>query len=302
MNIYKILFYIVLFLNPLSALFGQEKVQKIHGFFDKDSIKIGESIKYTLFFRHAPDMEFVFPDSAFNFRPFEYVDKKFFPTQTNDSISTDSVVYSLTTFEIDKLQKLRIPILVYHRGNEKIDTLYPLFDSVYLVEMVDSTALDPRNIQSDISWAQVKKKFNYPYLIVTILVISIISLLIWLVFGKSVRKIYLLRKLRKYNAKFILTFDRLLYGNINREVVEELLQKWKKHTGNLTGLPITSYTTREISYSLSNIELKKALQAIDQTIYADIHIESAQLQSKLIVLKEHALEVFKQKIKDIQNG
>ncbi len=279
-----------------------EAQQHIKGFFDKDSIKIGEYVHYTLSFRHSPDMEFVFPDSSFNFSPFQYVDKAFFPTHTDSLGSLDSVVYRLTTFEIDKLQQLTIPVLIRDQQKKDPNKLYPIPDSIMLIELVDSASLNPENIRFSTSWAAVDLRFNYPYLIIFLLFLFLLSLAVILLFGKNIRRAYRMRKLRKSNTQFILYFDQLIYGGVGTDVVEEALLKWKKHTGSLINLPLVACTTREIGRILPNTDLNTALQVIDRSIYANITPETEDMRQQLVVLKEYALKAFRQKIKELQNG
>ena len=57
-------------------------------------------------------MEVIFPDSSYNFSPFEWVSKEYFPTHTNESGSLDSVVYTLTCFDLAPVQQLVDPRIV----------------------------------------------------------------------------------------------------------------------------------------------------------------------------------------------
>ena len=95
---------IALFLLLCSA--GHLRAQDVtvrSGFF-KDSLRVGDVTGYYLTARYLSKLNILFPDSAFNFAPFEYDHKKYFPTETEGGKSYDSVVYYLSTFEIDRIQ------------------------------------------------------------------------------------------------------------------------------------------------------------------------------------------------------
>ncbi|WP_192811682.1 hypothetical protein [Pontibacter sp. BAB1700] len=83
------------------------------GSFSKDSVHIGELVRYTLVHRHPAVQEVILPDSTYNFAPFELVRQEFYPTATRAGISTDSTVYTLRTFDTSPVQSLELPPLYY---------------------------------------------------------------------------------------------------------------------------------------------------------------------------------------------
>ena len=85
---------------------------KVSGGFLSDSLKIGERTAFYLSARYKSDLTVLFPDSTFQFTPFEFQNKVYFPTRTEQGISHDSAVYYLTTFEVDRVQYLDLPLYV----------------------------------------------------------------------------------------------------------------------------------------------------------------------------------------------
>ena len=104
---YKALLSIIALFLAGQATMGQ--VLMPEGSFNKDSLKIGENLEYTLSIKYPKNSDVVFPDSLFDFAPFEFTSKVSFPTRSDSIFSFDSAIYSLTTFEIDSLQILRLP-------------------------------------------------------------------------------------------------------------------------------------------------------------------------------------------------
>src|SRR5215831_2013772 len=80
-----------------SAAHAQEI--KVHGKFNGDSVKIGKPIEFYLSAHYPENLNILFPDSTFSFAPFELQKKIYFPTQTKNGISKDSVIYKLATYE-----------------------------------------------------------------------------------------------------------------------------------------------------------------------------------------------------------
>src|SRR5687768_12536023 len=104
-------------LYPLLLLFflGQATTAdaqdiKVSGGFLKDSVQIGEPVAYFLSATYPQSLTVLFPDSTFSFKPFEYNRKRLSPTHTVGGVSHDSVVYYLSTFEVDKIQYLNLPV------------------------------------------------------------------------------------------------------------------------------------------------------------------------------------------------
>src|SRR5882757_4821289 len=85
------IFYILLF----SSVYAQEIKINVQAKFSGDSVKIGKPIEFYLSARYPENLNILFPDSTFSFAPFELQKKIYFPTETKNGISRDSVVYHL---------------------------------------------------------------------------------------------------------------------------------------------------------------------------------------------------------------
>src|SRR6478735_9136687 len=81
------IFYILIF----SAVCAQEV--KVEAGFAGDSVKIGKPIEFYLSAHYPENLNLLFPDSTFSFAPFELQKKIYFPTQSKNGVSKDSVVY-----------------------------------------------------------------------------------------------------------------------------------------------------------------------------------------------------------------
>lgn len=272
---------------------------KPKGTFQIDSARVGEEIPYTLSFTYPKDWQVLFPDSLGNYSPFEYSGRIFFPTKS-DSLSTDSTVYYLSTFELDEIQLLRMPVKV-RKPNGDTTTLYTDFSQISLVQVVTQLP-DSLDFRENTFYQNVKTAFNYPYLLAGLFLLTAGLITIWIIFGKRIRKWFAIRRLTKSHNNFLGKFRKLQPGAAfggNLEETEKLLYIWKKYLESLDKAPFTKLTTREILKIVNVNGLDNALKAIDRIIYAGIEEDNLSLSFK--VLEEVSILQFQQKVNSIKN-
>ena len=154
------------------------------GVFLNDSIQIGEPLPFVLSIKYPKELEIVFPDSLHDFSPFELTRKVYFPTKSDSIISTDSAIYYLTSFEIDTVQKLTLP--VYQINEFDSSTLWTTIDSVILNQVV-SAIPDSVAMITNTKYIEVPMAFNYPYASIGLIGAIILILVIWFIFGKTIK-------------------------------------------------------------------------------------------------------------------
>ena len=256
----------------LFNLYSYSQEVKVRGKFLEDSVKIGNPVAYSLSASYPSKLQVLFPDSLNNFKPFEYDRRNYFPTITKNGLSYDSAVYWVSSFEIDRIQYLSIPVLQLSEG----DTLFyrPLIDSVFLA--LSSKAV-PENIppaelplKSDTAYRTVDLLFNYPAFITAIGITVAMLIAVWIIFGKRIRQWWQRRKLMKGFKEFEESFQQII-ENIRKsggiKEAEEAIRLWKRYLEDLADIPYTKYTTREIAALEKHEEIREALQDIDRRIY-----------------------------------
>lgn len=278
--------------------------QDIHpkGGFQEDSIKIGISIPYSLSIKYPSRMDVVFPDSLYDFSPFELEGKQYFATKSDSSYSYDSAIYHLSTFEIDSIQYLRLPVFFVNAADSI--PVYSDNDSVYLVELIPVL---PDSIQliENTSYFNVPSQFNYPYLLIGLAVLAVIIVVVLIVFGGKIKKYFQIRRLKKRHQKFLDKYDHLA-NNINAESTieekEHTVFVWKRYLEKLEKFPVTKLTTKEISQMLQPTEeVIEALKGVDKAIYSNKKGDS--LTSSFRALRTDAINRYESKIASIkQNG
>lgn len=268
------------------------------GYFLEDSISLGTSCFYSLSLRHAPDVQVLFPDSSHSFAPFELIDHRYFPTRTDSLGSLDSVVYQLTTYEIDAKQTLKLPVFLIN--DKDCTTVYSRTDTILFKSLLENSAeLSLKKLKANNEYEEVKSYFNFPYLISTILVLLTLSLIIWGLLGKQIRQSYRLFQFRTRQAIFIKEFGRLRSRNILQNI-EKALSLWKKHLEYIESQPFSSYTTKEIIQVVADEELGKSLKNIDRAIYGQ---ETAiDVKTSFDVLLHFAIRRFEQRREELRNA
>jgi hypothetical protein len=269
-----------------------------------DSVKIGEQILYSLSVRYPSSQSIVFPDSSFSFFPFEMQRKKYFPTQTRDQISFDSAVYFLSTFEIDSLQSLALPVFVIHRRD--CTSVYAQQDTVFLKQLVgpipNSIAAKDLPLKSNADYLNVRWLLNYPLLLLIAGILIVVLLIVWLIFGKRIRKYFLLRRLTKNHIVFLDRFARHL-EKLRKEsssvVAESALVIWKKYMEGLVARPYTKFTTKEILVLAGDEKLSEALHRIDRMVYARDGIFSVEAFDPL---RSFTQDQFVKRTEEVKHG
>jgi len=280
------------------VLTGQETKPKAN--FERDSVKIGEVVPFTFSYVDRKNRPVIFPDSVYDFSPFELVRKEYYDTQSDSLNSIDSAVYYLTTFEIDKVQKLSLPVYLVTGG----DSL-PVFsntDSIKLWEVVLDLP-DSVDLQETAHYRPVSTQFNYPYFVIALVALGIIGLIVLLIWGKAIRKKIKLYRLSKKLGKFKLGFEEEmngLTGDVTKPQIEQVLKFWKNFMEQLDRIPYRKLTTKEIVFIHQNKSLEETLKSIDRNIYSQA--VAAALQNDFEYLMDYTVDHYNRITEEIKNA
>ena len=75
-------------------------------------------------------------------------------------------------------------------------------------------------------------------------------------------------RLKRQNKHFILTYDKLIYDSLNMEDIKAALALSKRYLSDLEGLPLATYTTKEMGSYFQNDNLTQILNDLDRIIYS----------------------------------
>lgn len=271
--------------------------QKPVGRFLSDTVKIGLPFQYAFSYRHSATEEVFFPDTTWNFKPFNCVKREFFTTQTDQRGSLDSVIYTLVSFEIDKIQKLSLPVFVLSRRD--CTAVYAIPDSVFLKELITGS-VNNLQLKTDLRYLHVEQQANYPLILMILLGIILAGSLVYWLFGAFIRRQIRFFQLRRRHADFLRSFQRLqrgIAGKAGISNVEKSVVLWKTYVERLERKPFSSFTTKEIVDNIPDERLADSLRQIDVTIYGGTF--SSQTQSSLEVLQELAVRIYRRRRREL---
>ena len=296
----KVKMALMLCLVPVLA-FSQDV--EVRGGFLSDSLKIGEQTAYYLAADYPSELTVLFPDSTHGFAPFEYQSKEYFLTQTKGGISTDSTVYFLTTFEIDRVQYLQLPVYVVIDSDST--TVSTLADSVLITQFVahvpDTVSTEQLPLRMNTAYQKVFYNFNVWLFIILFTVVLALGLVVWILFGKKIRKHFLMKRMQKNHAYFLNTYNAFvsqLRSAFSPPATESALVTWKKYMEQLEAKPYTKLTTRETQRLISEPALVEHLKRLDRAIYG----HDTTVVESLENLKNFADQQFHRKLKEVQHG
>ncbi len=292
----KFLFYILILTFCTSGLVHAQDIEP-QGYFVSDSIKIGEETVYSLSISYPREFNIIFPDSLYDFSPFELSKKIEFPTKSDSILSFDSAVYYLSTFEIDKIQRLSLPIFKIVDGDSIKYVAHE--DSLILQELITQLP-DSVVLKENSAYTEVDMEFNYPYLLIGLGILVVLAVAVLLLFGKAISRKIKLYRLAQGHKKFLARFNKLLSdAGKSRSSYEHLLLEWKKYMEKLEKIPFTSLTTKEITKIQFDQSLSSNLKDIDRNIYGKGEI--GDLIPCFNGLKEYTSQRLTTKMNQIKN-
>lgn len=297
----KAIIIIIFYFLLSSSLFAQEI--HVNGGFLSDSLKIGEQTAYYLSARYPSTLTILFPDSTYSFAPFEYQKKEYFLTETTDGISADSTVYYLTTFEVDRVQYLDLPVYVVNAQDCTIFRTRQ--DSVLITQFVrhvpDSLSADKLPLKMNTAYQEVFLNFNFWVMVIVVFVLLALAILVWVIFGKKIKRYFKARKLQKNHSQFLQTYGSFLsqlQAAFSTPTTESALSLWKKYMEQLESKPYTKLTTRETFKLVKEPSLSEHLSRIDKAIYG----HNTSVLESLENLKSFADQQFMRKMKEVKHG
>ena len=275
----------------------------VRGGFFKDSLRVGDQTGFYLAAEYPTKLNILFPDSTFRFTPFEYENKRYFPTKTTKGRSYDSVIYYLSTFEVDSIQALSLP--VFQLNPMDCTVFLSQRDTILLSELVknlpDTVTLKNLPLRMNVAYEDVPYLFNYLVAGIIVGVLLVIGGVVWIVFGKKIKRHYRLRRMQKAHQKFLEIFNlqvdsvKTAFSSVT---TESALSQWKKYMEQLEARPYTKLTTKETLLIENNELLGRNLHAVDAAIYG----HDTSVVESLESLRNFADRRFVQKLEEVKHG
>lgn len=267
-----------------------------------DSLKIGEKVPFSVTARYPRRLNILYPDSSYSFNPFELESKEYFPTVTKDSISYDSAVYYITSYEVDSIQVFRMPVYVLQGSDCTV--VFGAADSIILKQLVDhvpdSVSAEQLPLKTNTAYLNVSWLFNYWLAWIILAVLVIAGVIVWVGFGKKIRRYFILKRLNKAHGDFLRRFGDALYqmqNGFSSMKAESALVIWKRYMEGLEEKPYTKFSSKEILRLVDDQELAGALRAIDRMVYGGIGTDTEAFNQLREVSRAH----FNEKLRKVHN-
>jgi hypothetical protein len=294
---------VTLLMMACLPLWAQQKKVDVHAGFITDSLKLGEPTAFYLSAHYPTPLTILLPDSAFSFAPFEYESKRYFPTKSAHGESVDSVVYYLSTFEVDALQTLSLPAFVVNeRDCTAVDSN---IDTIRLIQLVaalpDSVPAEKLPLKENIAFVDVPGAFNYPLFAIIAGAFVLVLVVLALIFGKRIRRHFKLRRLLRHHEAFQQAYTQALAplrAALSVSGTESALVLWKRYMEQLEARPYTKLTTREMLIIEKDEALGGHLKTIDGVLYGHGTAVVASLES----LKSYADSRFHKKVEEVKHA
>lgn len=289
---------LVLFLGLIvSPAFGQKFKASLH--FLSDTTRIGRPVLVSVTFTHPIHVSTIFPDSAYDFSPMEFISKKYFPTRSDSVNSTDSAVYELATYEILPSISYSLPLLAIDKGDSS--TWYTDTDEIDVLQEISKVPQQPV-LKENTDYLDVNYNFNYPYVLVGLGVVLVLVLVVLIFFRKKIARSIRLYFIRRQFFVFIQEFDRMRNGLENQwdtKSLEKVLTYWKAYLEKLENVAYTTFTSREIERAIPFPRLYDSLLNIDRCIYGGA--AQQETSNSLKTLREVVYARYQKKTQELTN-
>lgn len=248
--------------------FSHSQDLKVEGYFLQDSAMLGERVGYVLKAAYPSNLNVLFPDSTYQYGSMEFLDKQIFTSYTQDSTTLDSAVYYLSNFSLEPVKQYRLPVFEVLRYDSI--SHFPEEASLHLKLTIDEMP-EELEFKETNRYQPIDKDFNYIYLIIGLVVLFVIALALFLVFGKRVSKNWRVYQEKRKQKRFIAQWNKTKNGFISQPTLEhadELLGLWKARMEDLTGKPFKEWTATETAEYLEMPEVLADFRKIELIIYA----------------------------------
>jgi len=271
------------------------------GKFKPDTANVAAPLSYVLTVRRPLSAQVIYPDSLYDFSPFELRSQRWFPTRTlQDSLVLDSAVFELQVFSSAPALEFALPVFYILPGGDSL----PVFASLAtLHQRVPKTVVKADSLAASSQTFAVSEQFNYPYWILGItLAVSLLGVANAFL-GKPAQRYFKLWIERQRHRAFIRTYDRLVAQVRMRGAkgpLEKALNLWKAYIERVEEIPYTTYTTKDFGESLPDPALTKSLQSLDKYIYGGF--EPNEAPAAYAVLRRMAIRIYAQKSQELRHG
>jgi len=202
------------------------------------------------------------------------------------------------------VQSLKLPVFVINAMD--CTQVFSNTDSVFFQNMVkaipDSLTTEKLPLKVNTNYLGVRWQLNYILFAIAGGVVVIALILVWIFFGKRIRRYFKLKRMAKSYEAFRIKFEssvEKLDRDFSPQSVEKSLVIWKNYLESLLSKPYTKYTSKEIKMMENSEELGYALSEIDRMIYGNTR---GNVHAPFAGLKAYVRQQFEKKKQEVAHG
>jgi hypothetical protein len=259
--------------------------------FLKNSAGIADDILITLTFSHLAAEDVFFPKNGSYFKPFELVNSVYFTTKTIDSISTDSILYTIKSYEVDSIKSLALPVWTVKDGDSTV--FWSNIDSLFFKGIIPDSLLHQTKLHVGIDFIKRKERKMSGSLKIFLACLLLLSLLV-IAFLDRIRAQINLLKYRKKQNDFIERFKKIMLGSASSEELRDASFLWRNHMTWLEDLPFNTLSSVEIEKTAKDKKVGEAIRELEINLFGGIN--SDLIPVALQILFSYSKERFREKM------
>ena len=262
---------ILLYLALHQFAFSQSSTVDLRGGFAVDSVCLGVAAPFALVALYPPDKDLRFPDSTYDFSPFEWSHMVYFPSELRDERVYDSVIYYLVPFQMKEIQTLQLSLQLV-QGPEDTLLRYTDIDSLHIKDLLAPPANEEEaKLQPQLDYEEVALAFNYSLLLWIFSGASLLGGGLFLLLRRPLRRWLLRRRLRRRYDRFRCSYESLcrqIAVQSDTQKLEQALSLWKSFLEQIEKTPYRKLSTTEICKLPDHEHLVTQLKSLDRAIYS----------------------------------
>lgn len=265
----------------------------------KPMIKLGEPVDLIVWTEYPARWQVVFPDSSHSFGSFICTGYVYSPTYSFDTLSIDTVRYTLVFFELDSTPVTIVPVTYFPPG----DSLVLFTDSmrINLWELLPNPAPDTLQFIAITEAMPVYYAFNWIYWIIGSIAGLLIATAALLMVAPRIIRYYRKKKLQKRFLSFIQEFEQFTAqakSSLKPEPLEKAYLLWKEMIQEITREPLTAQSGSEIARKQGMESLATVLFDLDVAVYS--RKVGVSTPEALRLLREKAYDLLQQKLQELE--
>ncbi len=273
-----------------------------------DTFSLGRPVPLRLEVTHPADVMVFTPRGKKDFFPFELIEMEPEPTRTSNGVSTDAVVYYLSTFHLGQNQSINLTISYRKATEEVMQTIDVRSDSVQLIERIPRVS-ELLTYRSHETLPPLVDPPNFVLIFFVILALALLAGITSLWLRGPIARYLRIRKVKNEWNKITRRIQQLLDLQTDQANLVSLLNRvWKGYLDPRGKYALLSMTTTELIPAVHDLpEIHAAEQDAflqmarigDDVIYAGRDLSTEQTLEFGQQIHDLLFDVYQRRVKKV---